>query len=111
PRGIGFLRRSASPPGARHVIPNPIGIGPIAREVGMSAHPRRGYRLVDWRFRLREDATRDLTADLDCCLNACRHWSDNVYVARLGLRRREIADDCAVPALDHLNRLEQLHSI
>ncbi len=51
PAAVGPLRRTASAPAAGHVVANPVAIGPVARQVGMRAHPRRGHRLVDRRLR------------------------------------------------------------
>src|SRR5262249_6596619 len=65
PSGIGLLSRSASASAARHVIPNPIGVAPIPGEVGMSAHFRSRYGLVDRRFRLCEYAVGNLPGNLD----------------------------------------------
>src|SRR5437667_415792 len=56
PATVGTLRWSASARTPRHVVPNPVRIGPVARQVRMPGQHRRGRRLVYWRFRLGETA-------------------------------------------------------
>ena len=108
PATVGTLRWTASAPTPRHVVPNPVRIGPVARQVRMPGQPRRGRRLVYWRFRLGENATGELPRDLDCRAHACRHWRHHIHVARLRLRCCQVADDRAVPTLDHLAGVEHL---
>src|SRR6266699_3771422 len=75
-RLIGIPATAVSLPGAAsasapsHVVPNPVGIGPVARQIGMPTQPRRGHRLVYRRFRLRHHATRELPRDLHGRLHA-----------------------------------------
>ena len=74
----------------------------------MRAQPRRGRRLVYWRFRLGDHAARELPGDLDRRLHACRHGRNHIHVARLRHVRRQVADDRAVPALDQLAGVKHL---
>src|SRR4030095_13406096 len=98
----GHLRWTASPPASRHVVPNPVCISPVARQVRMPGQPWRGRRLVYRHVALRPNGSGDLPRGLDGSPHTWRHRRNHIHVARLRLFRRQVADYRAVLTLDPL---------